>query len=367
MSIVYQVKTSCFLSTHHGYKQIIDNNFIYKKYNNGIYFFKLFYELNDILINDFKNFIKFSFNEKLELIAQCDLNIKFFINNQQTEISEIFNNKTVKLLYKDGTIFLKGHFYKQVLPIQSGVLNQNIMKNIIPLDCLKQINLSEKDEENLTLNKFSSNSIFHLIDQISNIQDPRVSHADLGEFYQYIPNVDLVLCTDMGTEPADFILSSKDKVVFVHVKCGNSTQRPKSSAGALCEVGGQALKNMHFLLQTSPSRYGNITNIRGDWPSSNGNISGVKLNRIRLFNKTFDLNHDLDDVILKIDERRVDPLVRKEIWIVVGNAFSHNHFITQFSDPSKAAPETVQAYQLLDTWFSQTTAHDVDLKFFTSV
>jgi hypothetical protein len=370
-----------------GCREVINNNFIYKKYDNGIYFFKLFYKLSSRMelfykkytngIYDFKlfcnlievseKFIKFSFNNKLELESQCDENINFYINNQQVDISEIFNNKTVKILYKDGTVYLDGHFYKQVLPTQTGKLNQNIVKNIIPLECLKQLNLSEKDEQNLTLNKFSENSVFHLIDQISNIQDPSVSLADLGEFYQYIPNVDLVLCTDMGTEPADFILSSKDKVVFVHIKCGDSSQRPKSSAGALCEVGGQALKNMHFLLNTSPSQYGNITNIRGDWPSPSGNDNGSKLNRIRLFNKIFDINQNLDDVISKIDERRIDPLVRKEIWIVVGNAFSHTHFVNQFNNPRTAAPETVQAYQLLDTWFNQTTSHDVDLKIFSSI
>src|SRR5690606_33866494 len=49
-----------------GFKQSIDNNFIYKKYNNGIYFFKLFYRKDDDSITELKNFINFSFNEKLE-------------------------------------------------------------------------------------------------------------------------------------------------------------------------------------------------------------------------------------------------------------------------------------------------------------
>lgn len=350
-----------------GFKKSIDNNFIYKRYNKGIFFFKLFYQKNDNSIFDLKNFIKFSFDDDFELLAECDSNINFFINNQLVGLNEVFNENTVKLLYKDGTVYLNKYFYKQVLPTQSGKINQNIVKNIIPMGCLKNPQLSEKDEDNMTDNKFSPNSIFYLIDQVANIHNPNVLYSDLGEFYQYIPNVDLVLCTDMGTEPADFILSSKEKVVFVHIKCGDSSQRPKSSAGALCEVGGQALKNLHYLVHTSPSRYGNITNIQGDWPSPTGNGQGMKLNRIRLFNKVFDINHMLDDVIDTIDERRIDPLVRKEIWIVVGNAFSHSHFISQFRNPSIAAPETIQAYQLLDTWFSQASAHDIDLKFFTSV
>jgi hypothetical protein len=171
----------------------------------------------------------------------------------------------------------------------------------------------------------------------------------------------------MGTEPADFILSSKDRVVFVHVKCGDSSKSPQSSAGAICEVGGQALKNLHYLLNNSPSRYGNITNIQKAWPKSTGNKHGVCLDsRIRLFNKAFDLSHSLDDVIEIIDKRRQDPLVRKEIWLVIGNAFSHQHFISQLKSPSTALPETVQAYQLLDTWFSQTSNQDVDMKIFVS-
>lgn len=349
-----------------GFKQSIDNNFIYKKYNNGIYFFKLFYKKDDDLIEELKNFIKFSFNEKLELIAECDSSIKFFIDQALVELKDVFNENTVKLLYRDGTVYLNKYFYKQVLPTQSGKINQNIIKNIIPMVCLKNTQLSEKDEDNLINNKFSPNSIFHLIDQVANIQNPNVRYSDLGQFYQYIPNVDLVLCTDMGTEPADFILSSKEKVVFVHIKCGNSPQRPKSSAGALCEVGGQALKNLHYLVSSSPLRYGNITNLQGDWPSPTGNNQGIKLNRIRLFNKTFDINHMLNDVLSKIEERRIDPLVKKEIWIVVGNAFSYDHFVSQFDNPSLAAPATIQAYQLLDTWFSQANAHNVDLKIFTS-
>lgn len=350
-----------------GFKQSIDNNFIYRKYNNGIYFFKLFYQKGDDSIEELKNFIKFSFNEKLELIAESDSSINFFINKELAELEDVFNENTVKLLYKDGTVYLNKSFYKQVLPTQSGKLNQNIVKNIIPLECLKHSQLSEKDENNLINNKFSPNSIFHLIDQVANIHNPNVLYSDLGEFYQHISNVDLVLCTDMGTEPADFILSSKEKVVFVHVKCGKTFKRTESPAGALCEVGGQALKNLHFLLHNSPSRYANITNIKGDWPSPSGNKNGDRLSRIRLFNKVFDINHNLDEVIAKIDERRIDPLIKKEIWIVVGNAFSSSHFLSQFKNPSRAAPETIQAYQLLDTWFNQASAYGVDLKIFTSI
>jgi superfamily II DNA or RNA helicase len=350
-----------------GYKYKIDNDFIYKRYSNGISFFNLYYQMGDNTIKELKNYISFEFNEKKEVYTLCDNEIEFFINSQKVELNKIFNNETVQLLFRDGTTFLHGNFFKHKLPTERNELNHNIINNIIPLDCLLSANLSEKDEDNVLQTSFSSNSIFYLIDQMSNVKNPSISLNNLGQFFEYLPNVDLMLCTDMGTEPADFILSSKDKVIFVHVKCGNSPKSPQSSAGALCLVGGQALKNLHFLLNNSPSRYGNITNIRGAWPAPSGNGNGVCLDsRIRLFNKTFNLSHSLDDVIETIDERRKDPRVRKEIWLVIGNAFSYKHFMSQLNSPSTAKAETVQAYQLLDTWFSQTSSHDVDMKIFVS-
>ena len=352
---------------YNGFRQNIDNTFIYKRYNRGISFFNLYYHPDDDTINKLENFISFEFNEKKEIHAICDTDLEFFIDNQKVELKEIFNNITVQLLFRDGTTFSHGQFFKHRLPTEKNELNHNIVNNIIPLPCLLKPNLSEKDEENLAPTNFSINSVFHLIDQMSNVKDPSVSLNDLGHFFEYLPNIDLMLCTDMGTEPADFILSSKDRVVFVHVKCGDSSKSPQSSAGAICEVGGQALKNLHYLLNNSPSRYGNITNIQKAWPKSTGNKHGVCLDsRIRLFNKAFDLSHSLDDVIEIIDKRRQDPLVRKEIWLVIGNAFSHQHFISQLKSPSTALPETVQAYQLLDTWFSQTSNQDVDMKIFVS-
>ncbi|MCH7381993.1 MULTISPECIES: DEAD/DEAH box helicase [Acinetobacter] len=347
-----------------GVKESIDNSYIYKSYSDGVSFF----EFSDGSSSDemVGKFIKFSFDENLDLIIDYDKDLIFFNNGSKVEISEILNNESVKLLYSDSTVYLEGNFYKQKLPTETGRFNQNIVRNIISLDCLKQPNLSEKDEDNILNDNFSENSVFYLIDKVSNIKNKNVSLDDLGEFYQYIPNIDLVLCTDMGTEPADFILSSKDKVVFVHVKCGGSASKPQSSAGALCQVGGQALKNIHFLRDYRPLKYGNITTLKEDWPRLNGNKYQNKLNRIRLFNKTYDINHNLDEVLDTINTRKIDPLVSKEIWVVVGNAFSRQHFTSQLKMPLEAVSETIQAYQLLDTWFNQASALNVDLKFFTS-
>lgn len=358
--------------TYNGFKQQIDNTFIYKKYSKGISFFNFYYLTTNkytvyLPTYNLKSLITFSFDDKKELVAHCYEEISFFIDGCEVNINELFNRKSVKLLYKDGTNFINGLFYKHKLPMEKGELNHSILNGVIPLDCLLNVNLTEKDEDNLSIETFGNNSIFYLIDQMSNVQNPSVSLNNLGQFFEYLPNIDLMLCTDMGTEPADFILSSKDKVVFVHVKCGKSPKSPESSAGAIYEVGSQALKNLHYLLNNSPSRYANITNIKGAWPRPNGNSKGICLNnRIRLFNKKFDMHHSLEDVIEVIDDRRKNPLVSKEIWLVMGNSFSYKHFKDQLSSPSMACAETVQAYQLLDTWYSQTSNQNVEMKIFVS-
>lgn len=59
-------------------------------------------------------------------------------------------------------------------------------------------------------------------------------------------------------------------------------------------------------------------------------------------------------------------MVSKEIWLVMGNSFSYKHFKDQLSSPSMACAETVQAYQLLDTWYSQTSNQNVEMKIFVS-
>lgn len=350
-----------------GYKKHIPNEFIFKKYNNGIKFFDLYYPLEDSRVNDSKNLICFRFNKKNELIAECDSDLKFFLNDEKIDVCKIFNDETVELLYKDGTTFLNGFFYKYTLPTERSQLNQNIIKNLISLDCLLDKNLSEKDEDGLTTESFGENSIFHLIDKMSNIKNNNIELKELGDFFKYVPDVDLILCTDMGTEPADFIISSKDKVIYAHIKCGSTSLRPESSAGSISLVGSQALKNLHYLTSSSPSNFANIETIRSSWPRPTGNKNNICLNsRIRLFDKKFDPATPLSDVIRTIDQRRMDPLVSKEIWIIMGNSFSHQHFTLKMKNPSTASPETIQAYQLLDTWFSQASLQNVDIKVFVS-
>ncbi|UWM65751.1 DEAD/DEAH box helicase [Enterobacter sp. CP102] len=368
---------------HSNCRVVIQNTFLFKMYNRGISFFKL-QDINLRIIkkipspftfrlSDYRQYIASSLNNKISFNFKNDEfevktnGVSVYLNGAIVSSENIFNANTVKLLFNKGVTFLNGIFYKFQLPSENGGISQAVLDRIYPLKCLSNPSLSEKDLPHLTPTAFGVNSIFSLIDNLSNVRNYNPTISELGDFYEHIPDVDMILCTDMDTEPADFVISSKSKLIYVHVKCGKTTN-PESSAGAITEVGSQALKNIHFLIsQNSALEYANLSRLKKCWPSDNGNDNRVKLNsRIRLYNKKFDDNHSLEDVLDLIKQRRSMISIRKEIWIVIGNAFSKKHFERQFSGVGKISPESLQAYQLIDTWLLQASSYDIDVKFFVS-
>ncbi len=175
----------------------------------------------------------------------------------------------------------------------------------------------------------------------------------------------------MGTEPADFIVSSKNKLAFVHVKCGSAIN-PRSSAGALAEVGAQAIKNIEMLIsgdtELKPS---NWNRLHTAWPTpeSAQNIA----ERIRVFQGVIFTAQNEQERLEKLNElwdtvamRRRSTAVKKEIWIVAANSFSAAHFEQQLKLGSEANGETLQAFQLLNSWLATAHDNDVELKVFVS-
>lgn len=206
-----------------------------------------------------------------------------------------------------------------------------------------------------------------MIDQLKAVVDPSESLSNLGPFYKFIPDIDLMICTDMGTEPADFILSSPTKLVFVHIKCGKA-QRPHSSAGALAEVGGQAIKNLSMLISDDEAP-GNKSLLLENWPSKseeNGLKERIRLYKGKRHESSEDREKDFDEVWGLINERRKIPSIEKEIWVVAGRSFSKDHFKKQLIKGTSAQAESLQAYQLIQSWIAESYAHDVNFKLFVN-
>lgn len=371
---------------YNGLNYKVDSDYIYKEYHQGLYFidictlsfthiFKAPIITSDTIFricldksHAESTKIQLSFDSERRLLLEISDKVEFHRNNTLLENEKILSKNTIKLLYNCGITFLKGEFFEQRMPTENGIINKNLMSKIISLDSLLKNGLSEKDEVNTTKDNFGDKSIFHEIDKLSNVKNDNPHLSDLGSFYQYLPNVDLILCTDLGTEPADFILSSPDKLVMAHIKCGGSEKKPQSSAGAIAEVGSQATKNIEALIGQKFEEYYNQTNLSNPWKVGN-NIALD--NRIRLYDKGYDPNTfgtsaKMQEVLEQIKNRRNDVLVQKEMWIIVGNGFSADHFKSAMENISSAQGTSKQAYQLIDTWLTQLSNYEVDLKLFVS-
>jgi superfamily II DNA or RNA helicase len=283
----------------------------------------------------------------------------------------------LKVLYEDGVTYLAGAFYKLALPYERGIpAEESFAGNaIFPLDALRAPALKEKGHtldhkyHRTTRADFDTDSIFYLIDLLKGYGDQTTPIGTLGPFATYIPACDIVLCCDMGVEPADFILSSPEKLCFVHVKCGDSLN-PQSPAGAIAEVGSQAIKNIHMLISgLKRVKPGNFSTWRQSWPAAGAEFPLDT--RYRLVAGSINHPAPLDDSLSErvwdvICERRVAMKCKKEIWIVAGNSFSASHFTKSMQSPLACSPTSIQAYQLIEDWLSTADELDVDLKIFTS-
>jgi superfamily II DNA or RNA helicase len=260
----------------------IDNNFFLLPYDDG---------LNPLFDSpDYK--ISLKYDEKEEILKFTSEEDKLYAFDEvnardgviEGSLLELFNDSSFKVLYPGGLSYFDGDFYRISLPseIQNDFEKTKLAGSILSCPELLDGELTEKDEDRVQVDGFGDKSIFYLLDQLKSSSEPAIPLGELGLFYDHIPNIDLMLCTDMGAEPADFILSSPHKLVFIHVKCG-STENPRSSAGALAEVGGQALKNLEMLVSHNKELLpANMGVLQGKWPSSNTN--NALCERVRLFN-----------------------------------------------------------------------------------
>ncbi|MFC3680160.1 DEAD/DEAH box helicase [Bacterioplanoides pacificum] len=294
------------------------------------------------------------------------------------KFSDFLFSKLHKALLSDGVGFSQGKFYQLSLPVEGGLdfSNSQLANVVIGLESLLGSGLDEKGYQNreyqVVNQGFSPNSIFYLLDKLRANHMPNPSREDLGPFNQYLPEADLILNTDMGTEPADFILSSPSKLVYVHVKCGASSTRPMSSAGGIAEVGSQAIKNIEMLISRNQNlRAGNWTELCSPWPRPDH--PQLMHERIRLFRgELFSADNQaereqaLDEVWQEIAQRRQSLAVKKEVWIVSANSFSVGNFSNQLAQGHNARSESLQAYQLIQSWLSTARNNDVDLKIFVS-
>jgi superfamily II DNA or RNA helicase len=357
-----------WLGSHQGIngKYTLENRFYFFDYDDGF----------TLLEKDTSSKVEIHFNPVTLLLELSSENEFILDSNALDLLTELNENQDFKVIYEEGISYYDHSFYQHSLPTSKGFdfsLSKK-SRSLISLPELKHKDLTEKGTLS-SQKSFDIKSVFYLIDQISNNSKVKVPVEKLGALYDSVPGANLVVCTDMGTEPADFIVASDNKLCFIHVKCGKSFKYPQSSAGALAEVGGQAIKNI-FPLASKVRDYtpGNWPELHNPWPVPNAPITLD--NRVRMIDKQtpeqYTKKHGVPNNQLmkeawdRINSLRVSPSVEKEIWLVVGNAFSKEHFVDSLKKGNAAPSTSLQAYQLIDSWLSTCAINEVELKIFVS-
>ncbi|EED40814.1 type III restriction enzyme, res subunit [Stenotrophomonas sp. SKA14] len=300
----------------------------------------------------------------------------------ESDFIDYLNRCEVKILFAGGVSYVGGKFYRSSLPTLVGFdLETTTMRRIFfPLPELQALGLTEKGEVKQgeyvgTLNeKFDQNSVFDIIDSLAKGPHARYSSLEYRSLQAMIADADIVICSDMGTEAADFIISSPRLLCYIHAKCGDSV-RPRSSAGALAEVGSQAVKNIEYLITSDTNLpFGNAALLPSPWPSPGATYKISR--RLRVLKRLGEnvvlpasnqaYKARLEKAISIIAERRRSPACRKEAWIVAANSFSFSSFKRQLAKGSSANAESLQAYQLMDSWAATCSANDVELRVIVS-
>jgi hypothetical protein len=167
----------------------------------------------------------------------------------------------------------------------------------------------------------------------------------------------LVLCTDMGSEVADFVVASDGRIVFAHAKA--SSMRRLYSASALHEVAAQAIKNLHHLQPLVDSHMATGGWV-GNWSASH--VTGTT-RRLRYGNFTS------GPAIWKYVRSLIaDPDTEREVWLVIGNSLSKAELQRQAGrrQPSRPEAEALQVFCLLQTTWGAVSQLGARLRIFCS-
>jgi superfamily II DNA or RNA helicase len=251
-------------------------------------------------------------------------------------------------------IYVEGEFYELVLPVGEDFdpKTYHVGKLLITVKRLARC----KDEKGKKAppdgSDWSEDSLFGWISRGCRGSD---------EALKAFGNPDVVVCDDMGTEAADFIISDDSRVVFIHVKgVGAKGKTSKYSAGKLSIVCSQATKNIRYLSMFNTQKPKNVNRWDQEWCSDK--TVGCVTNRIR---KKPRRCANGEQVWSLLEERIRNPRTNREVWIVLGATLSKSALERALSEPTPRA-EAIQAVTLLHGTLSTIGSIDAKLRVFCS-
>ena len=292
--------------------------------------------------------------ERRRYVLQSPELDKMYVSNQESGglVGYLNREQSFRVLpEKNGVIYVDGEFYELMLPVGKNFNSKRyhvgrILKAIEGLEKLKD----EKGEKCLAdRSDWDPNSIFGFISR---------GLRGLNNMRNEFRGVDLAICDDMGTECADFIVSQKNRVVFIHAKgVGREGRVAHYGAGKLTDVCGQATKNIRYLSMFNHLKPKHVKRFVGSWSSPTTTEGSVK-SRI-LLNRT-DCK-TADNLWELLHERIQDPGTTREVWMVLGGILSKKRLGEELK---KSTPEAVQAVTLLHGTLAAIGSIDAKLRVF---
>jgi len=254
------------------------------------------------------------------------------------------------LPWSQNCIYVQGTFYQPMLAVGERFDKDtyHVGKILRPSAVLRHVEL-EKGKQCLPGGKgWDPASLFGIIGRLG--EDTELDE-DFGK-------PDVLVCDDMCTEVADFILAdrARRRIVFIHAKA-SETYKPYS-ATALSEVCSQCIKNIHYLSMFNDMAPSKLDKWGKPWraPKVKGFVDSRILRPARS-------GVEPEEVWKEIRSLISDPLASREIWLFLGQILSKEQLEDQLGRKEPAA-EAVQAAILLHDTMASVGSIDANLRVF---
>jgi len=244
------------------------------------------------------------------------------------------------------SIYSHGSFYEPVIPVRRRG-GFRLLDVLVPVPELATVT-SEKGVATQQ-DDWDQTSVFGLISALG--PGSRAAPAALSGL---LPSLDLLLCTDMGTEIADFMATTPGRVAFMHAKASSTTRT--ISASALHDVAAQAIKNLPYLQPLSEEQP-KAKNWTSAWKLP-GTTATVTRKRVGTPTDTPSLWAHLRAVI-------ADPQADREVWLLLGRSLSLAALEAQAKATNPTA-EALQVFSLLQTTWGAVSQLGARLRIFCS-
>ncbi|WP_031441904.1 DEAD/DEAH box helicase [Arenibacter algicola] len=338
---------------------------VINKDSNGKYNFKL-------VINDIPFIIEIEYDtprnkyilENKELSGAIEtVNAEF--ENKVVNLIKVLNRRQCfRILTKKGLSYSGGRFYRPHFKFGND-FDQTVSpipNMLISIDALSKI-YSEKGTKNGTArDSWQDDSIFSLIARRGEGSELKNHMLENGE------KEELLICTDLNTEPADFILVTDRKIAFIHVKGKGNKPNPshgRYGASAISEICNQAVKNAHLLSIFDDSPPGNVRTWTSPW-NPNKEKPYIVSNRIRTNGIPPEIDPDKHESIWNyMVKKKMDVNISKEVWLVMGHTMKRDVFLEKIGSKNPPA-ESKQAALTLESTLANIHSLGLKLKVFCS-